>query len=89
MPKFELLKRTYPKSEFERVCDGYTYIMETTTEQERKSLDIEENDLQKTILAGEKYVYQVAKENGIFKTKAISFKNLAIIQEKLLKFVSK
>lgn len=89
MAKFELLKRTYPISEFERPCDGYKYIIETTTEKERKSLKIDKNSLQQTIKKDEKYIYQVAKEDGKFKTKAICFKNLAIIQEKLFKFVDK
>jgi len=89
MIKFQLLKRTYPISEFERPCDGYLYIIKNTSAEERKSLEINENDLQQTIKEGEKYIYQVAKEEGEFKYKSICFKNLAIIQEKLFKFVDK
>ena len=31
MPKdFDLLKRSYPVSQYDRYCDGYKYILENT-----------------------------------------------------------
>jgi hypothetical protein len=81
MDNFELLKRTYPVSEFERLCDGYNYIKKHTTQEERKSF----GKLQKIIKIGEKYIYQVAKEGKEFKTMCISFKNYAIIRKEIFK----
>ena len=36
MKDFELLKRTYPVSRYDRLCDGYDYIIKNSTEEERK-----------------------------------------------------
>lgn len=47
---FELLKRTYPISQFERICDGYSYIIKNTTPEEQKSF----GKIQKTIKKGVK-----------------------------------
>lgn len=85
MQKFELLKRTYPTSLFDRPCDGYDYILKHTTPNERNELNIIVSKLQKIIRKGEKYVYQVAKENKEFKTMNLSFKNYQIIRKKILK----
>lgn len=81
MNNFELLKKTYPISQFERLCDGYQYIIKNTTPEEQMSF----GKLQKTIKKGEKYIYQVAKEGKAFKTICISFSNYAIIRKKIFK----
>ena len=86
MKDFELLKRTYPISEFDRFCDGYDYIIKNTTEDERNQLDININELQRVIKSGEKYIYQVAKEGKEFKIMCLCFNNYAIIRKKLFKF---
>ena len=86
MKEFELLKRTYPISEFDRNCDGFQYILDNTTLEERKNWKINTGELQRTIKAGEKYIYQVAKERGVFKIMCLSFKNYEIIRKKIFKF---
>lgn len=86
MPKFELLKRTYPTSQYDRLCDGYNYIINNSTPEERLEWEIDLNDLQKIIKAGEKYIYQVAKENREFKIMCLCFKNYEIIRKKIFKF---
>lgn len=85
MKEFELLKRTYPISEFERFCDGYDYIMKNSSTEERKQWRIKENELQRVIKAGEKYIYQVAKEGYEFKTLCLCFENYAIIRKWIYK----
>jgi hypothetical protein len=77
MTKFELLKRTYPVSEFDRLCDGYDYIMVHSSKH---------SNLQRIIKKGEKFIYQVGKENGVFQVKCISFSNYRIIREELFDF---
>jgi len=84
---FELLKRTYPISQYERICDGYAYIMENSSDDERLEWEIDSNDLQRTIEAGEKYIYQVAKENNEFKVMYLCFTNYEIIRKKLFKLI--
>jgi hypothetical protein len=81
MKSFILLKRTYPVSLYDRYCDGYDYIMKHSTSGERLEWGINDNRLQKTILNGEKYIYEVGKEDGEFKTLSISFSNYAIIRK--------
>jgi hypothetical protein len=83
---FELLKRTYPISEFNRFCDGYHYIMKNSTPEERLEWDINVNDLQKIIKEGEKYIYQVAKMGKEFKTMCLCFENYEIIRKNIFKF---
>jgi len=83
---FELLKRTYPVSEFDRSCDGYEYIMNNSTAELRQALGINEDELQSVIQAGEKYIYQVAKEGNKFKTMCLCFKNYEIIRTKIFGF---
>ena len=85
MKDFELLKRTYPVSEFERQCDGYYYILDNTTPEQRKDLKINALELQRTIKEGEKYIYQVAKEGRAFKTMCLCFSNYEIIRKKIFK----
>ena len=85
MKDFELLKRTYPVSECNRLCDGYLYIVKNSTEEERLEWGIELDELQRTITTGEKYIYQVAKENGEFKTMCLCFANYAIIRKRIFK----
>lgn len=85
MRDFVLLKRTYPVSEHDRFCDGYDYIMNNSTAEERLEWQIDENELQKTIKAGEKYIYQVGKEQGEFKIMSLCFKNYEIIRKKIYK----
>jgi len=85
MKDFELLKRTYPVSEFDRVCDGYFYIMQNSTQEERLEWGIDLQELQRIIVAGEKYIYQVAKEGQEFKTMCLCFKNYGIIRKKIYK----
>lgn len=85
MREFELLKRTYPVSKYERFCDGYDYIMQNSTPEERKEWKIDDNDLQRVIKEGEKYIYQVAKENREFKIMSLCFSNYAIIRKHIYK----
>ena len=81
MKDFELLKRTYPVSEFNRNCDGFIYILDNTSTEERKEWRINAKELQREIKAGEKYIYQVAKEHGVFKIMSLCFTNYAIIRK--------
>ena len=81
MKDFELLKRTHPVSEFDRNCDGFLYILDNTTTEERKEWRINAKELQRVIKADEKYIYQVAKEHGVFKIMSMSFENFAIIRK--------
>ena len=85
MHDFELLKRTYPVSQFDRNCDGYDYIVKNSTEEERKEWGIDLKDLQRVILEGEKYIYQVAKEGKEFKVMCLCFNNYEIIRKKIFK----
>ena len=85
--KFSFLKRTYPISDFDRNCDGYIYIVENTTKEQRKELDIDLNTLKQIIKKGEKYMYEVGKF-GIkrgkgFEVKYISLENFEIIRKKI------
>ena len=86
MKDFELLKRTYPISEFDRLCDGYDYIVANSNAEERQEWQVDLNELQKIIKTGEKYIYQVAKEGKNFKTMCLCFKNYEIIRKKIFKF---
>jgi len=81
MKDFELLKRTYPVSEFDRICDGFIYILDNTTPEKRKEWRINARELQRMIKEDEKYIYQVAKVNGEFKAMCLSFSNYAIIRK--------
>ena len=85
MKDFELLKRTYPISEFDRPCDGYDYIMKNSSEVERLEWGLDMKELQRVIKEGEKYIYQVAKEGREFKTMCLCFTNYAIIRKKIFK----
>jgi len=85
MHDFELLKRTYPTSQYERLCDGYDYIVKNSTEEERLEWGIDLNELQRVIKEGEKYIYQVAKEGREFKVMCLCFTNYAIIRKKIFK----
>jgi len=84
---FSFLKRTYPISNFDRKCDGFTYIVENTTEEQRKELDIDLNILKQTISKGEKYMYEVGKfgtkKKQGFEAKYISLENFEIIRKKI------
>lgn len=86
MKDFDLLKRTYPISEIDRLCDGYDYIVANSTIEERQEWQIDLNELQRVIRTGEKYIYQVAKEGREFKTMCLCFKNYEIIRKKIFKF---
>ena len=77
--KFELLKQTFPISQFDRECDAYQYIIDNIEEEKRKELGI--NDLQQVIKEGEKYLYRVGKENGKFKYLCFSLTNFEIIRK--------
>jgi hypothetical protein len=85
MKDFELLKRTYPVSEFDRLCDGYDFIMNNSTPEERKEWGLNMDELQRVIKEGEKYIYQVAKEGEEFKIMCLCFTNYAIIRKKIFK----
>jgi hypothetical protein len=80
MSKFTLLKRTFPTSKSDKECDGYKYIMENTTKEQRESLGIDDDKLKKVIFSGETYLYQVGKEDKKFKTKYISLENFELIR---------
>jgi hypothetical protein len=81
MNKFILLKRTYPVSQCDRLCDGYDYIMKHSTPEERKEWGIVDNELERTIKEGEKYIYQVAKEGKELKIMCLCFDNYAIVRK--------
>jgi len=81
MKSFELLKRTYPVSQFNRNCDGWSYIDNHSTIKERKEWGVDLNKLQRTIVIDEKYIYQVAKEGVEFKIMTMCFSNYAIIRK--------
>lgn len=83
MRRFELLKRTYPISQFDRICDGYEYILKHSTLEERKEWGVVDKELKKIIKRGEKYIYQVAKENKEFKTMCLCFSNYEIIRKRI------
>jgi hypothetical protein len=83
MKDFELLKRTYPVSEFDRSCDGYDYIIKNSTEEERREWGINVCELQRVIREDEKYIYQVAKKGQEFKTMYLCFSNYAIIRKRI------
>ncbi|MEA3295878.1 MAG: hypothetical protein U9Q27_01915 [Patescibacteria group bacterium] len=83
---FELLKRTYPVSQFDRRCDGYDYILKYTTQEERKKWNIDEKKIQQIIKKGEIYIYQVAKENKEFKTMCLCFSNYSIIRKYIFEY---
>lgn len=85
MNDFELLKRTYPISQYERFCDGYDYIIKNSSIEERNEWKINITELQRIIKAGEKYIYQVAKEGREFKTMSLCFSNYEIIRKKIFK----
>ncbi|MBW2998155.1 hypothetical protein KY321_01330 [Candidatus Woesearchaeota archaeon] len=87
MSEFTLLKRSYPTSQYERVCDGYDFIINNSTKEERLEWGIDDDSLQKIIDVDEKYVYEVAKtEEGKFESKTYSFKNYKIIRNHILGF---
>ena len=82
MKDFELLKRTYPVSQTNRVCDGYDYILKNTTLKQRLEWGINDKELQREIRTGERYIYEVAKEHyKLFKVKYVCFSNYAIIRK--------
>jgi len=85
MKDFVLLKRTYPVSEYDRPCDGFYYILDNTTAEQRKEWRINARELQRTIKAGEKYIYQVGKERGEFKVMSLCFTNYEIIRKNIYK----
>jgi hypothetical protein len=89
MKDFELLKRTYPVSRYDRYCDGYDYIMKNSTETERKEWGLNFNELQRIIKKDEKYIYQVAKEGREFKIMYLCFTNYAIIRKFIFKLEDK
>lgn len=81
MESFILLKRTYPISASERECDAYKYLMKNTTEEQRVSWGVDTSNLKSIIKENEKYIYQVGKENGEFRTFSSCFENYAIIRK--------
>jgi hypothetical protein len=85
MKEFELLKRTYPVSRYDRLCDGYDYVLKNSTEEERKGWELDIDGLQRIIKKDEKYIYQVAKEDGEFKIMYLCFGNYAIIRKFIFK----
>jgi hypothetical protein len=85
MKDFELLKRTYPVSQYDRFCDGFDYILKNSTEEERKEWGVDINELQQIIKKNEKYIYQVAKEGKEFKVMYLCFGNYAIIRKFIFK----
>lgn len=89
MLDFELLKRTYPISQFDRNCDGYYYILDNTTIEQRKKWKINARELQRIIKTGEKYIYQVAKDGEVFKTMCLCFPNYALIRKYLYRLDDK
>ena len=83
MKDFELLKRTFPISEFDRICDGHDYILKNSTLEERLEWGI--TKFQWIIRKDERYIYQVAKIGEEFKTMYLSFSNYEIIRKYIFK----
>jgi hypothetical protein len=82
MKDFVLLKRTYPVSKVNRICDGFVYILDNSTAEQRKEWRINARELQREIKKGERYIYEVARESyKIFKVKCVCFSNYAIIRK--------
>lgn len=81
MDEFTLLKRTYPINTTERECDAYKHLMENTTLEQRLSWGIVDANLKTKIKENEKYIYQVGKVAGEFRTVAYSFENYEIIRK--------
>ena len=81
MKDFELLKRTYPVSRYDRLCDGYDYIIKNSTEEEKKEWGLDINGLQRIIKKDEKYIYQVAKENKAEELKRFIRLEVQVIRE--------
>lgn len=81
MDEFILLKRTYPISTCDRKCDAYKYLIDNTTEEQRKEWGVETDSLKRIIKENEKYIYQVGKEKGQFKVFSSSFENYALIRK--------
>jgi hypothetical protein len=81
MKDFQLLKQTFPVSQFDRECDGYKFIMERLPKIVRLKLGVNDIDLQRIIEKGEKYMYRVGKENGKFSAMTISLTNFEIIRK--------
>ena len=81
MKQFVHLKRTYPISQEERYCDAYKFLIENSTEEQRREWGIVTNALKKTILVNEKYIYQVGLEHGEFKIMCSSFENFAFVRK--------
>lgn len=79
---FELLKRTYPVSRINRICDGYDYILQNSTPEQRLEWGVDITKLQREIRAGERYIYEVACEKyRMFKAKCLCFSNYEIIRK--------
>ena len=89
MKDFVLLKRTYPVSKINRICDGFLYIIDNTTAEERKEWKINARELQRDIKEGEKYIYQVAKIGKEFKILSMCFSNYEIIRKFIFKRIRK
>lgn len=85
MKNFQLLKQTFPISQIDRNCDGYEYIINNTTKEERKKCGIDDNKLQKIIKIGEKYLYRVGKINNEFKTMCIALSNFEVLRKNYFK----
>lgn len=81
MNEFLLLKRTYPISTAERECDAYKYLINNTTQEQRKEWGVDTSTLKQVIKTNEKYIYQVGKENGEFKTFSSCFENYGLIRK--------
>jgi hypothetical protein len=81
MDEFILLKRTYPISTSDRECDAYKYLIDNTTEEQRKEWGLVTESLKRIIKENEKYIYQVGKEKGQFNVFSSSFENYAIIRK--------
>jgi hypothetical protein len=81
---FVLLKQSYPTSRKNRPCDGFTWVMENLSEEERTKRGLTENELEKNINEGETYLYRVGKEDGVFKTQYYNLKNFELIRINLM-----
>jgi hypothetical protein len=85
MEGFELLKRTFPISKFDRICDAYRFLKEEVSPKTLKQANVNLETLNHIIKEGEKYIYMVGKQDGKFMTKSMSTTNFEIIRKKIFK----
>lgn len=78
-----IFKSAYYHSKKERDCDGYKYVVENTTEEERIKLGFSLDDLQQKIGKGEQYLYRAGiDDDHSFNAMYISLKSFEVLRKK-------